>query len=167
MASPASKTYDLDLAVASSKNLKNVNWSNGALRPYAGVWHYRQRHQRLHAPPDNNTGAIRTHPVRLQPTTTAAPAPSGTTALPSLLLPHSTFLSIDVLPFAPCKPLVASLRLPLLSFLPVVGASHARTFELRREKIRFQFTLRQRNHAFYVSFPAQALAGFAGGIAPT
>lgn len=183
MASPSSKAYELDLTVVSAKNLKNVNWSNGTLRPYAAVWLNPQHHQLLHAPSENVVGAIRPHPVRLQLQTRpdndggTSPVWNHRIALPVAAPLQESFLSVDVLhhnvPFAPCKPLVASLRLPLHSFLPVAGSGRTRTFELVRPsgrpqgKIRLKFALRQRNHAFYVSSPAPAPAGFPGGIAPT
>jgi hypothetical protein len=38
MASPTSTPLDLEITVVSAKHLKNVNWRNGDLKPYATVY---------------------------------------------------------------------------------------------------------------------------------
>ncbi|KAI4385574.1 hypothetical protein MLD38_003584 [Melastoma candidum] len=102
----AAAARDVEITIISAKHLKNVNWRNGPLVPYAAVY-IAPNHRFSTRPDDSNS----TRPVWNE----------------RFLLPHSSFsspdsiLSVDVFHSPPSdtsKPLVGSLRLPSSSLLP-------------------------------------------------
>ncbi|GAB4827548.1 hypothetical protein Ancab_034432 [Ancistrocladus abbreviatus] len=136
---PSSKPLDVDITIISAKHLKNVNWRNGELKPYAIFWVDPDR--RL-ATKSDDSGNIR-------------PVWNERFLLPVTAPLHDASLSIEIFHFKPSdtpKPLVGTLRLPLREF----SASDAddsdkiRTFELRRPsgrphgKIRLKLAIKER-----------------------
>ncbi|KAI8006585.1 hypothetical protein LOK49_LG07G00902 [Camellia lanceoleosa] len=134
---PASKPLDLVLTIVSAKNLKNVNWRNGDLKPYAIFWVDSDR--RL-ATKSDDSGSTR-------------PVWNEHFVLPLSLPFHDSILTLEIFHSKPSetpKPLVASLRLALKDLADLDDSTQLRTFDLRRPsgrphgKIRIKLSVRDR-----------------------
>ncbi|XP_050384784.1 proline-rich receptor-like protein kinase PERK2 [Argentina anserina] len=132
---PPPKPLDLDLTIVSAKHLKNVNWKNGDLKPYAVFWVDPDR--RL-ATKSDDSGSTR-------------PVWNERFTLPLSLSLRDSFLTLEIFHCKPSdtpKPLVGSLRLPLGDLLN--DPTRIRSFELLRPsgrpqgKIRVKLALRER-----------------------
>lgn len=142
------RPLDLEVTVVSAKNLKNVNWRSGDLKPY--VVAYLDPDRRAATKPDD-TGSTR--PVWNERLVLTVPLSSPETLL---------FLTIEVFHSKPSetpKPLVGTARCPLKDLLvPEAfaagggsgGSASIRNLELRRPsgrpqgKIRIKLVLRER-----------------------
>ncbi|KAB1217771.1 hypothetical protein CJ030_MR3G014819 [Morella rubra] len=135
---PPSKPLDLELTIVSAKHLKNVNWKNGDLKPYAVFWVDSDR--RL-ATKSDDSGSTR--PVWNERFTLSLALPLQDSVL-TLEIFHSK-------PSETSKPLVGTLRVPLkdLSNNPD-DSNRIKTFELVRPsgrpqgKIRVKLAVRER-----------------------
>ncbi|KAI3419459.1 C2 domain-containing protein [Psidium guajava] len=134
---PPSKPLELDLTIVNAKHLKNVNWKNGDLKPYAIFWVDPDR--RL-ATKSDDCGSTR--PVWNEQFTIPL-------ALP---LPDSV-LSLEVFHSKPSetpKPLVGSLLIHLKDLPDPQDKDQIRTYELIRPsgrphgKIRIKLAVRER-----------------------
>ncbi|XP_010256631.1 PREDICTED: protein SRC2-like [Nelumbo nucifera] len=134
---PPPKLLDLDITIVSAKHLKNVNWRNGDLKPYAIFWVDPDR--RLATKPDDSGS---TRPVWNERFTLSINVPLQDSIL-NLEIFHSK-------PSETPKPSVGSLRLPLRDLVDSDDSNRIRTFELRRPsgrpqgKIRIKLAVRER-----------------------
>lgn len=134
---PPSKPLDLDLTIISAKHLKNVNWKNGELKPYAVFWVDPDR--RL-ATKSDDSGSTR--PVWNERFTLPLSSPL-----------QDSFLTLEIFHSKPSetpKPLVGTLRVPLKDLSDPDDLTRIRTFELARPsgrlqgKIRIKLAVRER-----------------------
>ncbi|KAG9453893.1 hypothetical protein H6P81_006797 [Aristolochia fimbriata] len=136
---PLQKTLDLELTVVSAKHLKNVNWRNGDLKPYAVFW--LDRDSKLATKPDDSGS---TRPVWNERFTLPVPFP-----------PHDAALTVEIFHSKPSetpKPFVGSVRIPLRDLIDSIdsNSSPLKTLDLRRPsgrpqgKIRLKLVLRER-----------------------
>ncbi|XP_062154618.1 protein SRC2-like [Alnus glutinosa] len=126
---PPPKPLDLELTVVSAKHLKNVNWKNGELKPYAVFWVDPDR--RL-ATKSDDSGS--THPVWNERFT-----------LPITLPLHESVLTLEIFHSKPSetpKPLVGTLRVPLKNLESPDDQNRIRKFELTRPSGRLQGKIR-------------------------
>ncbi|KAL5991551.1 hypothetical protein ACLOJK_012460 [Asimina triloba] len=134
---PPQKPLDLEVTIVSAKHLKNVNWRNGDLKPYAVIWVDPDR--KLATKPDDS-GSTR-------------PVWNELFTLPITLPLHDSVLTIEVFHSKPSetpKPLVGSLRTPLKDLIDSDDSNRLLSLELRRPsgrphgKIRLKIALRER-----------------------
>ncbi|XP_047330509.1 protein SRC2 homolog [Impatiens glandulifera] len=134
---PPLKLYDLEITIVSAKHLKNVNWRNGDLKPYAIFWLDPDR--RL-ATKSDDSGSI--HPVW-----------NERFILPLNLPLHDSILTSEIFHSKPSevsKPLVGTLRIELRDLQDLDDPTRLRTFELRRPsgrphgKIRLKLAVQER-----------------------
>ncbi|KAF8006294.1 hypothetical protein BT93_K0554 [Corymbia citriodora subsp. variegata] len=131
------KPLELDLTVVNAKHLKNVNWKNGDLKPYAIFWVDPDR--RL-ATKSDDSGSTR--PVWNEQFTIPLPFPLPDSAL-TLEVFHSK-------PSETPKPLVGSLLIHLRDLPDPQDKDQIRTYELLRPsgrphgKIRIKLAVRER-----------------------
>ncbi|XP_068638316.1 protein SRC2 homolog [Aristolochia californica] len=129
----------LELTVVSAKHLKNVNWRNGDLKPYAVFW--LDPDSKLATKPDDSGS---TRPVWNERFTLPLPLPL-----------HDASLTIEIFhskPSATPKPLVGAVRVPLTDLVGSIdsNSSPLKTLDLRRPsgrsqgKIRLKLILRER-----------------------
>ncbi|XP_018836142.1 protein SRC2 homolog [Juglans regia] len=132
------KRLDLELTIVSAKHLKNVNWKNGDLKPYAVFWVDPDR--RL-ATKSDDAGSIR-------------PVWNESFTLPLTIPVQDSVLTLEIFHSKPSetpKPLVGTLRVPLKDLAdnpddPI----RIRTFQLTRPsgrpqgKIRVKLSVRER-----------------------
>ncbi|XVF24037.1 hypothetical protein REPUB_Repub13aG0092100 [Reevesia pubescens] len=146
------RQIDLDLTIVSAKHLKNVNWRNGDLKPYAVFWVDPER--RLSTRSDDS-GSIR--PVWNERFTLPLSVPLNDAVL-TLEIFHSK-------PSETPKPLVATLRVELKELPDLDESSKIRTFSLLRSsgrpqgKIRVKLGIRERplpppSHDFHIAPPS-------------
>ncbi|KAK1421323.1 hypothetical protein QVD17_23566 [Tagetes erecta] len=134
---PPPKPLDLELTIVSAKHLKNVNWRNGDLTPYAIF--YLDPDRRLATKSDDSNS---TKPVWNERFLIPLPS-SPATAVLSLEIFHSK-------PSDTPKPLVGTLRIPIDDLPNPDDSNIIRTFDLRRPsgrphgKIRLKLALRER-----------------------
>ncbi|GAB4824504.1 hypothetical protein Ancab_007380 [Ancistrocladus abbreviatus] len=145
MANPSSRPppppnpLDLDITIISAKHLKNVNWRNGDLNPYATFW--------LH--PDQR---FSTKPS-VSPSTKPVWNEHFTVPLPSSL--HDSLLTLEIFHSKPSdtpKPLVGTARIKLSELLPPnsIDCASIHTLQLVRPsgrphgKILVKIALRER-----------------------
>ncbi|GAB2288418.1 hypothetical protein Dimus_022751 [Dionaea muscipula] len=135
--SPATNPLDLEITIVSAKNLKNVNWRNGDLKPYVIFWIDPDRRQ---ATKSDDSGTTR--PVWNERFFLPITVPLPDAAL-SLEVFHSLPSDIQ-------KPLVGTLRLQLGSLPDPDDSTKLRSFELRRPsgrpdgKIRLKLAVKER-----------------------
>lgn len=131
------KPLDLELTIVSAKHLKNVNWKNGDLKPYAVFWIDPDR--RL-ATKSDESGSDR-------------PVWNERFTLPLTLPLHESFLTLEIFHSKPSetpKPLVGTLRISLGEIDNSDDPTRIRTFVLTRPsgrpqgKIRVKLSLRER-----------------------
>ncbi|XP_048446722.1 leucine-rich repeat extensin-like protein 1 [Pyrus x bretschneideri] len=134
---PPQKPLDLDLTIVSAKHLKNVNWKNGDLKPYAVFWVDPDR--RL-ATKSDDSGSTR-------------PVWNERFTVPLTLSLHDSFLTLEIFHSKPSdtpKPLVGTLRVPLKDLPDQDDSTRIRTFQLVRPsgrpqgKIRVKLAVRER-----------------------
>ncbi|XP_057484640.1 extensin-like [Actinidia eriantha] len=134
---PPSKPLDLDITIVSAKHLKNVNWRQGDLKPYAIFWVDPDRRQ---ATKSDDSGSTR-------------PVWNEHFLVPLTLPPTDSLLTLEIFHSKPSetpKPLVGSLRLPLSDLPDLDDPTRITTFELRRPsgrphgKIRLKLAVRER-----------------------
>ncbi|TQD73337.1 hypothetical protein C1H46_041127 [Malus baccata] len=134
---PPQKPLDLDLTIVSAKHLKNVNWKNGDLKPYAVFWVDPDR--RL-ATKSDDSGSTR-------------PVWNERFTVPLTLSLHHSFLTLEIFhskPSETSKPLVGTLRVPLKDLPNQDDSTRIRTFQLVRPsgrpqgKIRVKLAVRER-----------------------
>ncbi|CAI9091645.1 OLC1v1026718C1 [Oldenlandia corymbosa var. corymbosa] len=134
---PSSNFYDLDITIVSAKNLKNVNWRQGDLKPYAIFWVEPERRQ---ATKSDDSGSTR-------------PVWNERFVLPLTSPPQESLLTLEIFHSKPSeapKPLVGTLRFQLKDLVDSDDPAKLRTFELRRPsgrpqgKIRLKLSLRER-----------------------
>lgn len=139
MASSDSTLLDLEITLVSAKHLKNVNWRNGDLKPYAAV--YLDPDHRLATRPDESGS---TRPVWNERFT-----------LPLTRPLRESLLTIEIFhsrPSETAKPLVGVLRVPLGNVIGDSNESIPRihALELHRPsgrpqgKVRIKLALRER-----------------------
>ncbi|KAK9280422.1 hypothetical protein L1049_014111 [Liquidambar formosana] len=133
------KPLDLDITIVSAKHLKNVNWRNGELKPYAIFW--LDADNRLATKPDDSGS---TRPVWNERFTFPITYPL-----------HESILNLEIFHSKPSqtpKPLVGNLRFSLAQLVDSDDSTHQpiRTLELLRPsgrpqgKIRLKLALRER-----------------------
>ncbi|KAK6929454.1 C2 domain [Dillenia turbinata] len=137
------KQLELDITIVSAKHLKNVNWRNGNLKPYAVFWIDPDR--RLFTKPDESGS---TSPVWNERFTLPINKPLDD---PSCLLTLEIFHSK---PSDTPKPLVGTLHFPLKNLVPSEtedpSSSEIRKFELvlpsgrPQGKIKVKMSIRER-----------------------
>ncbi|CBI15995.3 hypothetical protein VitviT2T_008287 [Vitis vinifera] len=135
---PQSKLMDLDVTIVSAKHLKNVNWRNGDLKPYAIFWVDPER--RFATKPDD-CGSTR-------------PVWNEHFSIPINTPPYDSVFTLEIFHSKPSetpKPLVGVLRFPIKDLVDSdESANSIRTLELRRPsgrpngKIRIKLALRER-----------------------
>ena len=135
---PPAKLLDLDFTIVSAKHLKNVNWRNGDLKPYAIFWVDPER--RFATKPDD-CGSTR-------------PVWNERFTIPINASPSDAVFTLEVFHSKPSetpKPLVGVLRFPIKDLTDSDESSNSiRTLELRRPsgrpngKIRIKLALRER-----------------------
>ncbi|XP_068668639.1 protein SRC2 homolog [Aristolochia californica] len=136
---PQPKPLELELTVVSAKHLKNVNWRNGDLKPYAVFWF--DPDGKLATKPDDSGS---TRPVWNERFTLPVPLPHLDAVL-SLEIFHSK-------PSETPKPLVGAVRVPLRDLVDSIDSNSTplKTLDLRRPsgrpqgKIRLKLILRER-----------------------
>ncbi|KAK8944894.1 hypothetical protein KSP39_PZI008201 [Platanthera zijinensis] len=121
--------YEVDLTVLSAKNLKNVNWRHGDLRPYAVAWIDKSSKSSTKVDIDNDTDPVWDEKITI-------PLP------PNLSLRDAT-LYVDIVHAnadEDIKPLVGSARLPLSEIIDEagIGGKIDRTLKLKRPSGRPQ-----------------------------
>ncbi|KAJ4970383.1 hypothetical protein NE237_003482 [Protea cynaroides] len=132
---PPSKPLDLEITIVSAKHLKNVNWRQGDLKPYAIFWVDPDR--RFATKPDESGS---TRPVWNERFTIPINFPLQDSLL-ILEIFHSK-------PSETPKPLVGTLRFPLKDLSESSDSDRIRTLELRRPsgrphgKIRMKIAIR-------------------------
>ncbi|KVI09915.1 neural Wiskott-Aldrich syndrome protein-like [Cynara cardunculus var. scolymus] len=146
---PPPKLLDLEITIVSAKHLKNVNWRNGDLSPYAIFWLDPDR--RLATKSDDSNS---TKPVWNERFLIPLPSVSAAAVL-TLEIFHSK-------PSDTPKPLVGTLRVPIDDLPNPEDSTVIRTFELRRPsgrpsgKIRLKLALRERPLPDYQVTPQPA-----------
>ncbi|MBA0725809.1 hypothetical protein Golax_022367 [Gossypium laxum] len=134
---PPPRPLDLDLTIVSAKHLKNVNWQNGDLKPYAVFW----------VDPDRRLS------TRSDDSGSTRPVWNERFTLPLVVPPHETVLTLEIFHSKPSetpKPLVATLRVELKELPDPDDGSKIRTFSLLRPsgrpqgKIRLKLGIRER-----------------------
>ncbi|KAK9913695.1 hypothetical protein M0R45_037505 [Rubus argutus] len=134
---PPLKPLDLDLTIVSAKHLKNVNWKNGDLKPYAVFWVDPDR--RL-ATKSDDSGSTR-------------PVWNERFTLPVTLSLNESVLTLEIFHSKPSdtpKPLVGTLRVSLKDLPDPDNSTRIRAFELIRPsgrpqgKIRIKLAFRER-----------------------
>ncbi|GAB4831883.1 hypothetical protein Ancab_005898 [Ancistrocladus abbreviatus] len=118
---PPSRPLDLDITIISAKHLKNVNWRNGELKPYAIFWVDPDRRLATKSDDSGNT----------------RPVWNERFLLPITLPIYDASLSLEIFHSKPSdtsKPLVGTLCVPLKDLPPSDSddSNKIRTFELRR-----------------------------------
>ncbi|XP_051142424.1 protein SRC2-like [Andrographis paniculata] len=121
--------YEVEVTVASAKNLKNVNWRRGNLRPYAVLW----------IDPANKCS------TRAADAAGEDPVWDDNLIIPFISPLHDATLYIDVVHAAAAdddgtKPIVGSAKLPLRDVVDAVGfaARFEKNLELKRPSGRPQ-----------------------------
>jgi hypothetical protein len=134
--------YEVEVTVGSASNLKNVNWRNGDLRPYAVLWVDDGPKCSTRVDPDNGEDPVWDEKV-VVPVLPASAARLGDAVL-HIDVVHAAGDDAD----AGVKPLVGSARLPLRDVLDdaggVGGARVSRTLRLKRPSGRPQGRLEAR-----------------------
>ncbi|OMO88205.1 C2 calcium-dependent membrane targeting [Corchorus capsularis] len=134
---PPPRLLDLDLTVVSAKHLKNVNWRNGDLKPYAVFW----------VDPDRRLS------TRSDDAGSTRPVWNERFTLPLAVSINDAVLTLEIFHSKPSetpKPLVATLRVELKDLPDLDDSSKIRTFSLLRPsgrpqgKIRVKFGIRER-----------------------
>ncbi|KAJ6690195.1 hypothetical protein OIU85_006473 [Salix viminalis] len=134
---PPPVPLDLDLTIISAKHLKNVNWKNGDLKPYAVFWVDPGR--RLSTKSDDS-GSTR-------------PVWNERFSLPLTFALRDSFLTLEIFHSKPSetpKPLVGTLRVAFKDLSDPDDSNRVRTFELTRPsgrpqgKIRIKLGVRER-----------------------
>ncbi|KAB5544338.1 hypothetical protein DKX38_012450 [Salix brachista] len=134
---PPPVPLDLDLTIISAKHLKNVNWKNGDLKPYAVFWVDPGR--RLSTKSDDS-GSTR-------------PVWNERFSLPLTFALRDSFLTLEIFHSKPSetpKPLVGTLRVAFKDLSDPDDSHRVRTFELTRPsgrpqgKIRIKLGVRER-----------------------
>ncbi|KAK6227871.1 hypothetical protein SCA6_000211 [Theobroma cacao] len=134
---PPPRLLDLDLTIVSAKHLKNVNWRNGDLKPYAVFWVNPDR--RLSTRSDDSGS---TRPVWNERFT-----------LPLAVPLYDAVLTLEIFHSKPSetpKPLVGTLRVELKELPDPEDGSKIRTFSVLRTsgrpqgKIRVKLGIRER-----------------------
>ncbi|GLT89143.1 hypothetical protein SLE2022_071410 [Rubroshorea leprosula] len=134
---PPSKALNVELTIISAKHIKNVNWRNGDLKPYAVFWIDPER--RLSTRSDDSGS---TRPVWNERFT-----------LPLTVPLHDAVLTLEIFHSKPSetpKPLVATLRVELKDLPDPEDLTRIRTYPLLRPsgrpqgKIRVKLALRER-----------------------
>ncbi|XP_021904060.1 protein SRC2 homolog [Carica papaya] len=134
---PPSKPLDLDLTIVSAKDLKNVNWKNGDLKPYAIFWVDPDR--RL-ATKSDDSGSTR-------------PVWNERFTLPLSLPALDAVLTLEIFHSKPSetpKPLVATLQVVLKDLPDPEDGTRIRNFNLCRPsgrpqgKIRLKMAIKER-----------------------
>ncbi|KAJ9539920.1 hypothetical protein OSB04_026426 [Centaurea solstitialis] len=147
---PPPKPLDLELTIVSAKHLKNVNWRNGDLSPYAIFWLDPDRRLATKSDDSNSTKPVWNERFLI-------PLPPAATAAVALTLEifHSK-------PSDTPKPLVGTLRVPIDDLPNLEDSNAIRTFDLRRPsgrpcgKIRLKLVLRERPLPDYQIAPQPA-----------
>lgn len=131
------KPLDLEITIVSAKHLKNVNWRNGDLNPYAIFWLDPDRRLATKSDDSNSTKPVWNERFII-------PIPSS---------PATAVLTLEIFHSKPSdtpKPLVGTLRVPIDDLPNPEDSTVIRTFELRRPsgrlngKIRLKLALRER-----------------------
>ncbi|XP_076950916.1 uncharacterized protein LOC143624051 [Bidens hawaiensis] len=143
---PLAKPLDLDITIVSAKHLKNVNWRNGDLNPYAIFW--------LH--PDNRLA------TKSDDSNSTKPVWNERFVIPLPSTPCTTILTLEMFHAKPSdtpKPLIGTLRVSLADLPEPESLNRIRTFDLRRPsgrlngKIRLKLALRERPLPDYHNIP--------------
>ncbi|KAI3519814.1 hypothetical protein L2E82_32098 [Cichorium intybus] len=146
---PPPKPLDLEITIVSAKHLKNVNWRNGDLNPYAIFWLDPDRRLATKSDDSNST----------------KPVWNERFVIPLLSSPAAAVLTLEIFHSKPSdtpKPLVGTLRVPIDDLPKLEDSTIIRTFELRRPsgrpsgKIRLKLALRERPLPDYQSAPQPA-----------
>ncbi|KAG6411353.1 hypothetical protein SASPL_129434 [Salvia splendens] len=119
--------YQVEVTITSAKDLKNVNWRHGSLKPYAVAWVDPKSKSSTHVAPDGDT----------------SPTWDQTLLLPFDSPVEDSTLHIDIVhadAAADTKPLIGSARLPLRDLVDDVGLGRRadRTLPLTRPSGRPQ-----------------------------
>ncbi|CAL5363765.1 unnamed protein product [Camellia sinensis] len=134
---PPSKPLDLDITIVSAKHLKNVNWRQGDLKPYAIFW----------VDPDHRLA------TKSDDSSSTRPVWNEHFLIPLSLPLQDSLLTLEIFHSKPSeipKPLVGTLRLALKDLVDPDDSTRLRTFELRRPsgrpqgKIRIKLAVRER-----------------------
>ncbi|KAL4387113.1 hypothetical protein GQ457_09G031350 [Hibiscus cannabinus] len=134
---PPPRPLDLELTIVSAKHLKNVNWQNGDLKPYAVFW----------VDPDRRLS------TRSDDSGSTRPVWNERFTLPLVGPLHDAALTLEIFHSKPSetpKPLVATLRVELKGLPDPDDSSKIRTFPLLRPsgrpqgKIRVKLGIRER-----------------------
>ncbi|THF98644.1 uncharacterized protein LOC114314052 [Camellia sinensis] len=134
---PPSKPLDLDITIVSAKHLKNVNWRQGDLKPYAIFW----------VDPDHRLA------TKSDDSSSTRPVWNEHFLIPLSLPLQDSLLTLEIFHSKPSeipKPLVGTLRLALKDLVDQDDSTRLRTFELRRPsgrpqgKIRIKLAVRER-----------------------
>ncbi|KAI3705056.1 hypothetical protein L1987_75287 [Smallanthus sonchifolius] len=134
---PPPKPLDLEITIVSAKHLKNVNWRNGDLNPYAIFWLDPDRRLATKSDDSNSTKPVWNERFVI-------PVPSS---------PVAAVLTLEIFHSKPSdtpKPLVGTLRVPIDDLPNPEDSTIIRTFDLRRPsgrpngKIRLKLALRDR-----------------------
>ncbi|KAL5539150.1 hypothetical protein UlMin_045482 [Ulmus minor] len=134
---PPAKALDLDLTIVSAKHLKNVNWKNGDLKPYAVFW----------VDPDRRLA------TKSDDSGSTSPVWNERFTLPLTLPLHDSYLTLEIFHSKPSespKPLVGTLRVSLKDLSAPEDLTRIRKFPLTRPsgrpqgKIRIKLALRER-----------------------
>lgn len=147
---PPKPLIDLDVTVISAKHLKNVNWRNGDLKPYAVA--YLDPDRRSATKPDDSGS---TRPVWNERLTLPLPFDSNDAYSQTLTLTLDIFHSK---PSETPKPLVGTVRVPFKDLVAdlddfsssAAGPAPIKTLELRRPsgrpqgKVRIKVAVRER-----------------------
>ncbi|XP_019191205.1 PREDICTED: uncharacterized protein LOC109185709 [Ipomoea nil] len=122
-------TSGVDITVVSAKDLKNVNWRHGDLKPCVIIWIDRDR--RI-ATKSDDSGSTK-------------PVWNESFVLPLTQSPQESLLTVEIshsVPSETSKPLVGTLRLPLKDLVDSGDSTKVRTFQLRRPSGRPQGKIR-------------------------
>ena len=159
--------YEVEVTVGSATNLKNVNWRNGDLHPYAVLWIDDGPKCSTRVDLDNGEDPVWDDKL-------LAPVPPSVTRL------EDAVLCIDVVHADAAegvKPLVGSARLPLRDVLDDagIGGKVSRSLKLKRPSGRPQGRLEvrvavreaaPRYYGYEVSYPAPAYGAGVGSRDP-
>ncbi|CAL5014161.1 unnamed protein product [Urochloa decumbens] len=156
--------FEVEVTVGSASNLKNVNWRNGELRPYAVVWVDDGPKCSTRVDLDNGED-----PVWEEKLAVPVPPPSAARLDDAVLYIDVVHAKADA-DEAVVKPLVGSARLPLRDVLDDagVGGKVSRTLRLKRPSGRPQGRLdvrvavREAAARYYDPYPAPAYGNPAG-----
>ncbi|WZZ20348.1 hypothetical protein YC2023_121735 [Brassica napus] len=131
----SSETLDLVVTVVSAKHLKNVNWRNGDLKPYVVLYL------------DSD------HRVSTRSDDSAKPVWNERITLPLTRSVHESVLNVEIFHSDAAKPLVGSVRFPLVRLVDSEGAmvpESISSLELLRPsgrpqgKIRLKLAIKER-----------------------